>query len=141
MFFRSVMLAPEPRVATLDGDGWVLINAEEKLATRDQLYWIPSQWEREHLEDHVPDGGFVKLVFRLLDPQEPTSPATEKMWVVFHGRIDGQYHGHLANTPHTAGSAREGMPVWFGPEHVIDFAGLDGENQASARTEVVQCCH
>jgi hypothetical protein len=128
-----------PRHATLDDDGWILVDAEQGYAARDQIYWLPAQWEREHLEEHVPDGGYVKLIFRIQDPEEPHAPATERMWVIFRGQIDGRYHGHLANTPYTAGTAHEGMPVWFGPEHVIDYASADGENQASARSDVVQC--
>jgi hypothetical protein len=28
-----------PRLATLDDDGWALVDAEHKLAASDQLYW------------------------------------------------------------------------------------------------------
>ena len=136
---RAEMPESPPRLATLDDDGWTLIDAEERLATRDRLYWIPSRWERDHLDEHVPEGGHVKLIFRIFDPAEPQWPATEWMWVTLGAWADGWYHGHLANEPRTAGSAKEDMPVWFRAEHVIDYAGPGGEGQASAGKDVLQC--
>ena len=133
------MTDDSPRLATIDDDGWALIDAEEKFAARDGLYWIPARWERDHLEEHVPDDGYVKLIFRILDPAEPRAPATERMWVTFGAREGVWYHGHVANQPRTDGRAKEGMAVWFRPEHVIDYAGADGEGQASAGKEVLQC--
>jgi hypothetical protein len=128
-----------PRLATMDDDGWMLMDAEQRLAAGDRLYWIPSRWERDHLEEHVPEGGFVKLLFRIFDPAEPEYPATERMWVTLGAREGEWYHGHLANEPHTAGTAQEGMPVWFRAEHVIDYAGPGGEGQASEGKDVLQC--
>lgn len=128
-----------PRLATLDDDGWALLDAEALYAAGERVFWLPSRWEREHLEEHVPAGGYAKLVFRIADPASPRAPATERMWVTLTGREGEHYHGHLANTPHTAGAARVEMPVWFRAEHVIDFAGPEGEGQASEAAGLLQC--
>ncbi len=133
------MTDDSPHPATLDDDGWALVDAEAQLAARDRLYWLPPRWERDHLEEHVPDGGYVKLIFRVRDPAEPGSPVTERMWVSLDARERDWYHGHLANDPHTAGTAREGMAVWFRAEHVIDYVGPDGDGKASEGKDVVQC--
>lgn len=129
-----------PRLATLDDDGWALVDAEARLAARERLYWLPPRWERDHLEEHVPAGGGVKLIFRVLDTARPADPATERMWVTLAGREGGWYHGHLDNVPHTRGRAVLDMPVWFRAEHVIDYAGPDGEGQASVGQDVLRCC-
>jgi hypothetical protein len=136
---HAIMTDDSPRLATLDGDGWALVDAEQRLAARDRLYWIPARWERDHLEEHVPADGYVKLIFRIADPAEPGRPATERMWVTLDARDGVWYHGHLANEPQTTGTAREGMAVWFRAEHVIDYAGPDGEGRASAAHDVLQC--
>jgi hypothetical protein len=104
-----------PRLATVDDDGWSLQNAEERFDRADGLYWLPDQWIREHLEDHVPDGGFAKLLFVIHDVDDPRAPAIERMWVTFSGRVGTFYHGHLANEPYTRGAAKEGMPSGSAP--------------------------
>lgn len=128
-----------PKLATLDDDGWSLDNAEERLRRGNGLYWLPDRWTRDHLEEHVPQGGFVKLLFRLADLDHTAEPAIERMWVSLDMRDDAFYHGHLANTPHTRSRAQQGMAVWFRAEHVIDYAGPDGENQASESADAVRC--
>lgn len=133
------MTDDSPRLATLDDDGWALVDAEQRLAARDRLYWIPARSERDHLEEHVPEGGYVKLIFRISDPAEPRYPATERMWVSLISREGDWYHGHLANEPQTTGTALEGMPVWFCAEHVVDYAGPEGEAQASEGKDVLRC--
>jgi hypothetical protein len=132
------MTDDSPRLATLDDDGWTLVDAEAKLAAGDQLYWLPDRWERDHLEEHVPEGGYVKLVFRILDPAE-SGTVVERMWVSLDARQGHWYHGHLANEPRTAGTAQEEMPVWFRAEHVIDYAGPNGEGRASEGEDVLRC--
>lgn len=130
-----------PRLATLDDDGWTLLDAEEMYARGERIFWLPSRWEREHLEEHVPADGHVKLVFRILDPASPSEPMTERMWVTLTSHEGELYHGHLANEPRTVGgTAVEGMPVWFRAEHVIDYAGPDGADQASARADAAIRC-
>lgn len=128
-----------PRLATMDDDGWTLLNAEERLARAENLYWLPDRWSREHLEEHVPENGHVKLMFLVFDPEHPKEPAIERMWVTLASREGDCYHGHLANAPHTKGKAHEGMAVWFRAEHVIDFAGPNGEAQATETAEAVRC--
>lgn len=128
-----------PRLATIDDDGWSLQNAEERFERADGLYWLPDRWIREHLEDHVPDGGFTKLLFVIHNVDDPRAPAIERMWVEFSGRDGKFYHGHLANVPYTPGALKEGMPVWFLAEHVIDYAGHDCENRASEQAGALQC--
>jgi hypothetical protein len=95
-----------PRLATIDDDGWALLNAEERFARGEDLYWIPDRWIREHLEEHVPADGHAKLLFRVMDPTMPNEPAIERMWVTFAGRFGEYYHGHLANEPQTKGGDR-----------------------------------
>jgi hypothetical protein len=128
-----------PRLATTDDDRWSLQNAEDRLARGDGIYWLPDRWTREHLEEHVPEGGHVKLLFVIQNPTDLAKPVVERMWVTFCGRDGAFYHGHLANEPRTPGTARQGMPVWFLPEHVIDHAGPEGENQASESADAVRC--
>jgi len=128
-----------PRLATFDDDGWSLQDAEERLARGDDLYWLPDRWTREHLEEHMAQAGFVKLIFAIPDPSNPRVPAIERMWVRLTGRHGEFYHGHLANAPYTEGRVEEGMPVWFRAEHVIDFAGPNGEDQASESPEALRC--
>ncbi len=128
-----------PSLALLDVDGWTLQDAEQRLTQRDGLYWIPDRWVREHLDEHVPEGGYVKLLFRILDEDDPSSPAIERMWVTLAHQDGDWYHGHLANTPRTRGRVVEGTPIWYRAEHVIDYAGPDGENQASESADAVRC--
>lgn len=128
-----------PRLATMDDDGWTLLDAEERLARGDDIYWLPDRWIRDHLDEHVPERGYVKLLFRIFDPAMPDEPMIERMWVTLDARDGELYHGHLANEPQTQGTAREGMAVWYRAEHVIDYAGPNGENQASASAEAVRC--
>jgi hypothetical protein len=61
------------------------------------------------------------------------------MWVTLAHREGEFYHGHVNNEPKTRGSVSEGMGLWFRAEHVIDYAGPNGENQASERADAVQC--
>ena len=131
--------SPDARLANVDDDGWTLLNAEQRLQSGDGLYWIPSRWVREHLEEHVPEGGFVKLLFRIRDPKDLSHVVTERMWVSCDSRHGDFYHGHLANEPKTAGAAVEGMPVWYLPEHVIDYSDANGESRASEGANVVRC--
>ena len=128
-----------PRLATMDDDGWCLQDAEERVERADGLYWLPDRWTREHLEEHVPEDGYVKLLFVIHDLDDPGEPAVERMWVTLTGREGEFYHGHLANEPHTRGTAKEGMPVWFRAEHVIDYAGADGKEKASESADAVHC--
>lgn len=123
----------------MDDDGWFLHDAEYRVERGDGIYWLPDRWIREHLEEYVPDGGYVKLLFAIHDAGDPGAPAIERMWVTLSGRDGEYYHGHLANEPHTRGAAREGMPVWFRAEHVIDYAGPEGENKASESAKAVRC--
>lgn len=123
----------------MDDDGWSLLDAEERLAQGDNLYWLPDRWVREHLEDHVAEGGYAKLMFRVLDPNDAREPAIERMWVTLSSRDGEFYHGHLANEPDTKGTPCEGMPVWFRAEHIIDFAGPNGEDQASETADALRC--
>jgi hypothetical protein len=128
-----------PRLATIDDDGWSLQNAEERFERADNLYWLPDRWIREHLEDHVPDGGFAKLLFMIHDAENPRAPVIERMWVTVSGRDGTFYHGHLANEPYTRGTAKEGMPVWFNAEHVIDYGDSECENRASEQAGAIEC--
>lgn len=128
-----------PRLTTLDDDRWTLVDAEAALAAGDAVYWLPARWAREHLEEHVPDGGLAKLLFRIVDPDDVGRRVTEWMWVTVSGREGAWYHGHLANQPHTGTRLVEGAPVWYRAEHVVDYAGPDGEGRASAHPDVLQC--
>lgn len=87
----------------------------------------------------MPAGGHVKLLFIIHDLDDPSEPAIERMWVSLVSREGEHYHGHLANDPHTRGTARDGMAVWFRAEHVIDYAGPQGEQRASESAEAVRC--
>lgn len=127
------------RFATLDDDGWSLLDAEDMVQRGDGIYWLPGRWTRDHLEEHVPANGFAKVVFRILDPIDTRKPAIERMWVTLGSRDGDSYHGHLANAPETLGAAVEGMPVWFRAEHVIDYCGPNGEGKASESADAVRC--
>lgn len=127
------------RLATMDDDGWSLQDAEDRLERGDGIYWLPDRWVREHLEEYVPEGGHAKLLFVIRDPDDPTNPVVERMWVELSGREGDFYHGHLANEPRTRGAACEDMAVWFRAEHVIDYAGPDGEDRASERADALRC--
>lgn len=136
------MHSEAPRLATLDDDGWTLENGEARYARGDDLYWIPPRWEREHLEDEVEAGLYAKLIFLIqyTTAERRSDVKGERMWVEVMSRAGGLYHGHLTNEPHTkGGTAREGMAVWFRPEHVIDLIRGEGE-PASRQADVVECC-
>lgn len=127
------------RLTTLDDAGWTLVDAEAALASGDGIYWLPPRREREHLGECLPEGGLVKLVFRILDPGDPATPVTEWMWVSLTGREGAWYHGHLVSRPHTGTRLVRGTAVWYMAEHVIDFAGPEGEGLASAHPDVLHC--
>lgn len=123
----------------MDDDGWFLQDVEDCLERGDGIYWLPDRWIREHLEEHVPDGGYAKLIFVIRDEDDPGEPGIERMWVTLGGREGEFYHGHVANEPRTRGSVTEGMPVWFRAEHVIDYSDAAGENKASESARTIQC--
>jgi hypothetical protein len=129
------------RMATLEKDGWTLEDAEARYARGDDLFWMPTRSERERLEEDLGEGLYAKLIFLIQDttPSDRRKVKGERMWVEVLSKKGALYHGHLANEPFTKrGSAKEGMPVWFGPEHVIDLIRGDGE-PASRQAEVVEC--
>lgn len=128
-----------PRLSTLADDGWALSDVEERCERAAGIYWLPSRNERLHLEDHVPEGGYVKLVFIISAPDAENATISERMWVTLTGRTGEFYHGHLANEPKTPGPVYEDMPIWFRAEHVIDYAGPSGENRASESSETIAC--
>jgi hypothetical protein len=132
---------PETRLSTLDDDGWTLEDAEDRYQRGEDLYWLPPRWEREHLEDHLEARVYAKLIFliRFRTHEGREDVRGERMWVNVAAREGEYYHGHLANEPHTtAGSAHEGMAVWFRPEHVIDLIVGEGE-PASRSASTLQC--
>lgn len=137
------MSPTERLLATLDDNGWTLENAAQRYDRRDELYWIPSQWEREHLDDYrVGEELYAKLIFLLryttADGQQAVR--AERMWVEVFSREGDYYHGHLANDPQTENAAiKDGDPVWFGPQHIIDYGPLEDGRYASQGADTISC--
>jgi hypothetical protein len=129
-----------PTLATLAGDNWTLLDAEDSLLRVDQIFWIPERADRDALDRKPGFGCVVKLIFHLRSTNNPAETQTERMWVQLTGRRRSYYHGHLTNTPHFAASPiSEGAAVWFRAEHVIDYESADGSARASSGVDVVQC--
>jgi hypothetical protein len=124
--------------ATLDDQGWMLDNAEDRLAHGDRLFWIPPRWQREHVEP----GTHVKLIFQIAyaTPEGQRTRQGERMWVAVDEQVaDGWFRGRLDNDPKTTGGRLScDDVVWFRAEHIIDLIDAEG-NQASESADVVRC--
>jgi hypothetical protein len=103
---------------TLEVDGWRLLSGEEQSARYPETFHMPARKERESL---TPGDG-VQLMFdiesrengRLIDR------GVDRMWVIVKRRIGDGYIGVLDNDPGRDGHLlSEGLPLRFGPEHVI----------------------
>lgn len=128
------------RLATLDDDGWTLEDGEGAYSRGDGVYWLPPRADREGLQGRIAEEVHAKLIFLIRYVAEDGQSATrgERMWVRVTGRHGRWYHGHLDNQPVTQGSARDGMAVTFGPEHVIDLVYGDGD-PLSHDPDLVRC--
>jgi len=101
-------------MASLDGDGWELLNGVERHAESPSTFEIPDEAVRTRL---VP-GCDAKLLFALRGRDEVR---VERMWVQIVGYTDKGYAGVLNNEPRTAGTTLSlGDRVEFEPDHIID---------------------
>ena len=124
-------------VANLDDHGWMLDNAEDRLARGDRLFWIPPRWQREQLEPRT----HAKLIFQIacVTPDGRRERQGERMWVAIEEQAaDGWFRGRLDNDPKTGGRLSYDNVVWFRAEHVIDVIDADGI-QASEGADVLRC--
>ena len=91
---------------------YTLDDAEARNRETPDTFEIPSREARENL---LP-GEIVKLMFRI---SSETSETVERMWVRVDERVGGNYLGTLDNDPRTTREFTAGIPVNFGPEHII----------------------
>lgn len=109
----------QPRISTLEEDGWALDDGEAAHQRSPETYWIPSSEARRSLQA----SDYVKLRFciRTVDEEENVEDNRERMWVEVKGRVGGWYRGELVNQPACTDDIRPGLEVWFEPRHVIDI--------------------
>jgi len=124
--------------ATLERQGWTLVSAEALFAAGNDVFWLPSDWDRQHADDWADGPVMAKLPFRILSSEEPGRERGEFMWVELLSVEGGRYHGELRNEPHTRGLLHENEHLDFGPEHILDLAD-DSGRQASDASNVVRC--
>jgi hypothetical protein len=103
-------------MATLEGDGWALDNAEVQHAASPQTFHIPSRAEREALRP----GQMVKLLFLFLNRDRDGSPIIdcERMWVTLKSVTPTGFEGQLESMPATSKALAPLATIRFGPEHV-----------------------
>lgn len=109
----------QPRLPTLEQDGWTLDDGEAAHESSPETYWIPPPEARRTLQI----GQLVKLRFyiRTVDDEGNVEDNGERMWVEVKGRIGDWYRGELANQPACTDAIEPGFEVWFEPRHVIDI--------------------
>lgn len=106
--------AGEPRLATMDREGWAVVDPDEVGRRVLALDSPPRQ------------GGLVKASFRFLAANERGDVATrvEHMWVLLDVvRDDGWWSGTLDNNPFVPGPLGYRTRVWLRPAHVTDVHG------------------
>jgi hypothetical protein len=109
-------------MATLDHDGWELVNVEERHAERPDRFHIPSHQERESLAV----GARVQLHFAFRTVYQGRREEyrgrqviqVERMWVTIREATGSHYAGTLDSDPVTSRVLRPGDRIEFGPEHV-----------------------
>jgi hypothetical protein len=97
------------RLATLDVEGWTLLDGEESAKKSPDTFWIPPLEERQALKK----GNLVKLMFKFED-------GVERMWVVVEGHEGPFYCGKLDNGP-ISSQLECGDAVLFEARHVINI--------------------
>jgi len=119
---RKKMQKPKRRVTRLANaelDGYELESGVVSAEQHPKTFHIPSAARREG----VKTGQFVKLMFNLCDPGEPSGFCGERMWVKISGRKGSYIFGKLMNQPLT--QDENGWPLTWGdkiiflPEHII----------------------
>jgi hypothetical protein len=126
-----------PRFATLEGDGWRLLDVAESWLSRTGPIWFPDEETRAS----VLVGGSVKLLWEIVasDVEGRAATHVERMWVdVDHRAGEGSatvYSGTLANDPHNPGLTRFGTRAWFTPAHVADACAEEDAPLASESAE------
>ncbi len=127
-------VAPDAKpLASLDADGWVLVDAEGAYQRRDGVYWVPPIEERRD----IPVGVLAKLIFAWAQPG-PDEPARERMWVEIEGRDGETYWGRLENEPDADAPIQKGAVVCFRVEHVVDLCVPDGK-PLSEKSKLIRC--
>lgn len=100
---------------------YVLADALQTWRDWPDTFDLPDAEERAS----VPEGWFVKLVFKLLEPPPgmDNPPDAERMWVRVVARDEeGPWVGELANEPEWITALALGARVEFTPDHIIDIA-------------------
>jgi hypothetical protein len=126
-----------PRFATLEAEGWRLLDVEESWRERTGPIWFPD----EETQSSVPVGATAKLLWEIVasDTEGRADTHVERMWVnVDHREGQGSetlYSGTLANDPFNPGLTRFGKRVWFTPRHVVDVELAQGEPKASEQAD------
>jgi hypothetical protein len=97
------------RLASLDVEGWTLLDGEEFAKKSPDTFWIPPLEERQALKN----GNLVKLMFQFED-------GAERMWVAVEGCEGPYYRGKLDNNP-ISSQLEAGDAVLFEARHVINI--------------------
>ena len=116
---------PPPRQATLEDDGWALMDVVALNRVYPQRFPLAPAALRARLRP----GDAAKLLF-VLEAETPgggTELLYERLWVVVTERRRGRYFGRLAHDsiqiePEEDLYLRLGCEAPFGPEHVMDIA-------------------
>lgn len=110
----------EPRLATIDRDGFELADAEARARENPQTFSIPAIAKRYHLQK----GSSAKIILVLPTPLAD-GRGGERLWFTVEGKKEGWYLGSLANEPVLFDHLRMGYKLWFRPWHIVDIIDID----------------
>ena len=103
-------------MATLEHDGWTLVNAEQPADMGPPLPPLPAFAVRAALQR----GDRVQVLLELLGRDDKGACVRrERVWTRVVHIAEKCYVGVLATEPATSDAIRVGDPVVFGPQHVV----------------------
>ena len=110
---------------TFSEDGFYLEDADWMSHYQDDVNPPPRE-----IRDDLPEGTFVKLLFRFAaETADREDNQVERMWVQVQAVDEDEfYQGTLENDPHHVGAIEYGDTIHFHPRHIMDILNEDDQH-------------
>jgi uncharacterized protein YegJ (DUF2314 family) len=116
-------MSDEPRLTSLDVDGWEIDDGEIAHSLNPDTFWIPELEVRQSLT--AGDFAQIRFYIRTEDDAGEIEDCGERMWVQVLSKTGSWFCGELCNQPDCTRGIAPGLEVWFEARHIIDVQRAD----------------